>query len=54
MYGGSCSHAMKVIRKLPGNDSYSLQFKSVRKYYPEYYTVQDWSDSVIELGMEKP
>jgi len=46
MYGSLCSHAMKVIRELPGNDSYALQFKCVRKFYPENCTIQDWNDSV--------
>ena len=37
---------VKVIRELPGNDSYALKFKCVMKYYPENCTIQDWSDSV--------
>ena len=43
---GLSSHAMKVIRELPGNNSYALQFQCVRKLYPENCTIQDWKDSV--------
>ena len=45
-YGSLCSHAMKVVRELPGNNSYALQFKCLRKFYPENCTIQDWKDSV--------
>ena len=40
-YGCICSHGMKVIVSLPGNNQHDLTFEKLKGFYPKFCTMKE-------------
>ena len=45
-YGCICSHGMKVLVSLPGNNQHDLSFQKLKRFYPKFCTMKENIDGL--------